>query len=165
MDIEKSILGWIGQYEIIVQDKYGNVIERTKLKPNLITDAGLDMFRDILSGTITDGEIKYVALGSGTTAPANGQTQLVSEQFRKLVTSQDTTATVGELETILYVSDLEANDFTTEEIGWFAGSTATETADTGIMIARVLYSRAKTNLESWTIRRLDQVQRGVIEWQ
>ena len=160
MNIEKSILGWLGQYEIIIQDKYGNIIESTKLKPNLITDAGLNMFRDLLSGTISDGEIKYVALGSTPTVAANDQVQLTSEQFRKLVTSQANTATAGELETILFVADIEANDFVTEEIGWFAGTTATATVNTGIMIARVLYSRQKTNLESWTIRRLDQVQRG-----
>lgn len=159
MNVEKSLVGWMGRWEIIIRDRAGNVIERTGLRPNLITDAGLNMFRDLLSGAITDGEIKYVALGSGATAPANGQTQLVTEEFRKAVTSQTNQATAGEIETILFVADTEANTFTTEEIGWFAGAGASGTANTGIMIARVRYSRQKTNLESWTVRRLDQVQR------
>lgn len=157
---EKSLLAWLGRWEIIIRDRADNIIERAGLRPNLITDVGLNMFRDLLSGAITDGEIKYVALGNGTTAPANGQAQLVSEQFRKLVTSQANQATVGELETILYVADSEANTFKTEEIGWFAGSGATGTVNSGIMIARVLYSRQKTNLESWTLRRLDKIARG-----
>lgn len=160
LDTEKALLGWLGKWEMIIRDRAGNIIERTGLRPNLITDAGLNMFRDLLSGAITDGEIKYVALGSGSTAPANDQTQLVAEEFRKLVTSQTNQAAAGELETILFVADSEANTFTTEEIGWFAGAAASATANTGIMIARVLYSRAKTNMESWTIRRLDKVTRG-----
>lgn len=160
MHIEESIVGWLGQYEIVIRDRDGNIIERTGLRPNLITDAGLNMFRNLLSGAIGDGEIKYIALGSGTTAPANGQTQLVSEQLRKLVTSQANLATAGELETILFVADTEANAFKTEEIGWFAGVGATGTVNTGVMIARVLYSRQKTSLESWTIRRLDKITRG-----
>lgn len=160
MIVEKALHGWLGKWEIIIQDRAGNIIECTGLRPNLITDVGLNMLRDALSGAIADGEIKYVALGSGNTAPANGQTQLVTEEFRKAVTSQANQATAGELETILFVADTEANTFTTEEIGWFAGTAASGTADTGVMIARVLYSRAKTNLESWTIRRLDQIKRG-----
>jgi hypothetical protein len=160
LSIEKSLLAWLGQWEVVVCDKADNIIERTGLCPNLITDAGLNMFRDLLSGAITDGEIKYVALGSGTTAPANGQTQLVTEQFRKLVTAQSNGITAGVLDTELYVADTEANSFKTEEIGWFAGSGATSTANTGIMIARVLYSRQKSNLESWTIKRTDTIARG-----
>jgi hypothetical protein len=160
MNTEKALLAWTGQWEIIIKDMSGNIIHRTGLRPNLITDAGLNMFRDFLSGAIADGEIKYVALGSGSTAPANGQTQLVAEEFRKLVTSQTNQATAGELETILFVADSEANTFKTEEIGWFAGAAAAADPDTGIMIARVLYSRQKTNLESWTVRRIDAVARG-----
>lgn len=155
----KELAGWLGQWEVIVKDKRGKVVERTGLKPNLIVDSGLNMLRDVLNGVVTDGEIKYVALGSGSTAPANAQAQLVSEQFRKLVTSQANTVNVGELETILYVSELEGNSFMTEEIGWFAGATASATVNTGVMVARVLYSRQKNDLETWSIVRLDTVGR------
>lgn len=156
----KEISGWLGRYEIIIRDLDGNIIERTGLRQNLITDAGLNMFRDLLSGAITDGEIKYVGLGSGATAPASGQTRLTTEQFRKLVTSQTNGTAAGELETLVYIADTEANSFRCEEIGWFAGATAGAGANTGIMVARVLYSRQKTNLESWTIRRVDTIGRA-----
>jgi len=155
----KELTGWLGQWEIVIRDKNGKVIERTGLKPNLIMDVGLNMFRDVLNGVVTDGEIKYLALGSSATAPANAQTQLVSEQFRKVVTSQANAAGVGVLETILYITELEANGFMTQEIGWFAGAAASGVANTGIMVARVLYSRQKTDLETWTIVRLDQISR------
>jgi hypothetical protein len=158
---DKALIGWLGQWELIRLDKGGNVIETTGLRPNLLMDAGLNMIRDVLSGTISDAEIKYVALGSDATEPANSQTQLVAEEFRKIVTSQtDDPVTVGVLHTELFISDAEANSFKTEEIGWFAGAAAGAGADTGIMVARVLYSRQKTDEESWTIYRTDTMARG-----
>lgn len=159
--MEKALIGWIGKWEVIAQDQVGNELWKEEIKPNLITDAGLNMFRDLLSGAITDGEIKYVSLGNDSTAPANDQEQLVAEQFRKIVTNQNNDpTTAGKLYTELYVADTEANDFKCEEIGWFAGAEAAITANSGIMIARVLYSRQKSNTESWTIRRQDQISRG-----
>lgn len=157
----KEDSGWLGEWEVIVRDRAGNIIERTGLRPNLIMDAGLTMFADLLAGNITDGEIKYIALGSGNTPSTVDMTQLAAEEWRKLTTAQyPDPAQVGSLHTDLFVADFEANDFKCEEIGWFAGTGATGSANSGIMIARVRYSRQKTNLESWTIRRTDTIRRG-----
>lgn len=156
----KENSNWLGQWELIVEEN-GEIKEVVDLTHNLITDVGLNMFRDMLKGTITDAQIKYVALGNVATAPANGQTQLVAEQFRKVVTSRNTDpVTAGKLYTELYIADTEANAFKCEEIGWFAGGGATATVNTGIMIARILYSRQKASTESWTIRRTDTISRG-----
>lgn len=156
----KEISSWLGQWEIEIREN-GKIKELVPIDHNLITDAGLNMFRDALKGDVTDCEIKYVALGSDATAPANNQTTLVAEEFRKIVTSQNVDpVTAGKLYTELYVADTEANTFKTEEIGWFAGAAASDTVDTGIMIARILYSRQKAATESWTIRRNDQLSRG-----
>lgn len=159
---EKAMTAWLGQWEIIAHNKTtGKELWRDNIRPNLITDDGLDMFRDILKGDVTDGKIKYVALGNDSTAPANDQSTLVAEQFRKVVTSQNVDpVTPGKLYTEVYIADVEANDFKCEEIGWFAGANASTTKDTGIMIARVLYSRQKSSTESWTIRRTDTMQRA-----
>ena len=156
----KETSNWLGQWELEIREN-GDLKEIVPLTHNLITDAGLNMFRDALKGDVTDCEIKYVTLGSGTTAPANDQTTLVAEEFRKVVTSQNVDPiTAGKLYTELYVADTEGNSFKTEEIGWFAGVGATATVNTGIMIARILYSRQKSAVESWTIRRTDQISRG-----
>lgn len=159
---EKARTAWFGYWEVIATDKNtGQELWRDEVRPNLITDAGLNMFRDVLKGDVTDGEIKYVALGNDSTAPGNNQTTLVAEQFRKIVTSQNVDAvTPGKLYTEVYISDVEANAFKCEEIGWFAGAAAAGTANSGIMIARVLYSRQKAATESWTIRRTDTIARG-----
>lgn len=153
---------WFGSWEVIATDNItGKELWREAIKPNLIMDVGLNMFRDLLKGDITDGEIKYVALGNDSTAPANIQVKLVAEQFRKVVTSQNVDAvTAGKLYTEVYISDVEANAFKCEEIGWFAGAGASGIKDSGIMIARVLYSKQKLNTESWTIRRTDTMARG-----
>ena len=159
---EKAITAWLGQWEVIAHDvKTSRELWRDQIRPNLITDDGLNMFRDALKGTVTDCKIKYVGLGNDPTAPANNQTTLVAEQFRKVVTSQNPDpVTAGKLYTEVYIADVEANGFKCEEIGWFAGANASTTKDTGIMIARVLYSRQKSSTESWTIRRTDTMQRA-----
>ena len=157
---ENIISNWLGQWEIEIREN-GEIKEIVPLKHNLITDAGLNMFRNILKGDVTDGKIKYVALGNGATAPVNANTQLVAEQFRKVVTSQIVDpVTAGKLYTELYIADTEANAFKCEEIGWFAGVAANATVNTGICIARVLYSRQKSSTESWVIRRTDTISRG-----
>jgi hypothetical protein len=158
----QAVAKWIGQWELVITDtKTGKVKSTEVIKPNLITDAGLNMMRDLLRGTITDGKIKYVALGDGATAPAVGQTKLVNERFRKIVTSQNPDAvTAGKLYTEVYISDVEGNGFTCEEMGWFAGAGASGSTDSGIMVARVLYSKEKSATESWTIRRTDTIARG-----
>lgn len=155
-----DISSWIGQWEIEIKE-HGITKEIVPLGHNLITDAGLNMIRDMLSGSITDAKIKYIALGNGTAAPANTDTQLETEKFRKAVTSQNNDPiTAGKLYTELYIADTEANTFKCEEIGWFAGTGATATANSGICIARILYSRQKASTESWTIRRTDTISRG-----
>lgn len=158
---EKAITAWLGQWEVIATDVQGNELWRDQIRPNLIMDDGLNMFRDALKGTVTDCKIKYVGLGNDSTAPSNNQHILVAEQFRKVVTSQNPDpVTPGKLYTEVYIADTEANGFKCEEIGWFAGVNASTTKDTGIMIARVLYSRQKSSTESWTIRRTDTMQRA-----
>lgn len=155
-----ELSNWLGQWEIEIREN-GKIKEIVPLEHNLITDAGLNMFRDALKGGITDMQIKYVALGNDATAPANADTQLVAEQFRKVVTSANVDpVTAGKLYTELYVADTEGNAFKCEEIGWFAGVGATATVNTGICIARILYSRQKSSVESWTSRRTDQISRG-----
>lgn len=124
--------------------------------PNLITDAGRNHLRALLHGTITDGQIHYVAIGTSNTAPANGQTQLGAETLRKAVTAQINNAGAGNLTTRTFVTANDAVGTAIAEIGWFAGAGATSAANSGTMIARVLYSHTKTNLESIQVDRTDQ---------
>lgn len=89
--------------------------------------------------------------------PAVGQTTLDNEQFRKAITSTSAPAT-GAAKNTVYIAPPEAisSSFVIQEIGWFAGSTTTSAANSGTMIARVLYYRAKAATESVQIDRTDQ---------
>lgn len=120
---------------------------------NLIVNTGLNMMRRALKNGDEKTQILYVALGSDATAPAATDTTLGSEQFRKQVTAYSNAGT-GALTTTIYIAPGEANTFTIEEIGWFAGS-ATGTADTGTLVSRVNYSKAKTDAEALQIDRTD----------
>ena len=122
-------------------------------------DSGeLDLTDDIMADTEDyviypsgDG-IQYMAWGSDNTAPAIGQTTLVAETNRQIMTSKTAGAT-GILVCMVYLAPATAVG-AIKELGWFAGSTA---ATTGTMISRILYSRNKTALESLQIERTDTI--------
>ena len=122
---------------------------------NLITGVGLNLLRDVLSGVATDGQIKYMAWGNNATAPASGNTTLGNELGRKAITSRDP-GSAGVLTTITYLAPYDAVGGI-EELGWFAGPAATSAAGSGIMVARVLYSKTKTDLESIQVDRVDTI--------
>jgi len=148
--------GWIGEYEIIVTHQDGTT-KKENIK-NRITNAGLNMLRDGLNGGVTDLELKYLALGIGDTAINDTDTQLINEQFRTTFIST-TKPGVGLLQKTGLVLDSEAV-FNIKELAIFAGASATSTADTGIMVSRILYARDKTNLESIQFVRTDTIDRG-----
>ncbi len=152
-------LAWSGRLTIVRYDLAGREIGRDTVE-NFIMDVALNYVRDLLDGTINspDTAIKYIALGTSNTAPAASQTQLGTEIFRKAVTKQEVLGT-GQLKTVVYIAPYEANQ-QIEEIGVFAGPNASAQANTGVMIARVLYSRLKTNLEAWNIERTDTLARA-----
>lgn len=124
----------------------------------MIVDAALDLVAQALRDG-TSIEIKYVALGAGDTPPSSSDTKLEDERFRKPVSRQMATGT-GATQTIAYIAPHECNDFAIEEIGIFGGPDATDEPDSGTLIARALYSRQKSPLESLQITRADVIGRG-----
>ena len=63
--------------------------ERIIVKENLIPTAGRAFIASRLAqvGSPQDIKVTHTALGTGTTAPANGDTQLQTETYRKAVAS------------------------------------------------------------------------------
>lgn len=147
---------WDGTFQIIITTP---TRRKTIQLKNMITDAGLNYIRDLLDGSINPPtQIQYIALGSSNVAPTAGDTKLGNEVFRKQVTKQELPAT-GQVSSTVYIAPYEAN-FQIEEIGVFAGPTATSQKDTGVLIARVLWSHLKTELESLQIVRTDTISRA-----
>jgi hypothetical protein len=147
---------WAGEYEIITTYKDGTQTKET-IK-NRIMNAGLNLLRDALNGDVTDLKIKYLAVGTSSTAISDAQTQLGAEIFRTPFISQSISGT-GVLQSTAIILDDEAVD-DIRELGIFAGESATTASNTGVMISRILYTRNKTNLESIQFNRTDTIGRG-----
>jgi len=150
----KEKWGWSGKVKIEIFNLDGSIKEVVNLE-NEVKNGALNAVRDLLKGTVQSLQILYMAWGSSATANTKSQTQLVAEFGRKAITAQADGAT-GVETTTTYISPYEGNTATIEELGWFAG-TATSTPNSGLMLARVLYHRAKTNLESIVVTRTDTI--------
>jgi hypothetical protein len=145
-------IGVTGTYDIIINGKY---VETVK---NRLMDTVLTQMIGIYKGDVPNLEIKYLALGTGSTAVTDTDTQLDTEIFRTPVSVQ-TDVDTGEILTEFLVLDSEAVA-TIEEIGIFGGSTASASADSGTLISRILWHKVKSNSEEITFRRTDKVVRG-----
>ena len=150
-----SRLAWEGLITVTVTER--GRVTREDTFHNLITDAGLSALAGTLGGIDLAGGITWIAVGDGTTPPAPGDTKLANETFRKFHTSH--TLTGPAMRTHLYLAPADAVG-QISEIGWFTGPSASATKDSGVMLARVLYSHTKTALEAVTIQRTDTLARA-----
>lgn len=102
---------------------------------NIIPTVGREMIANNLSSSTPDNDmrINYTALGTDNTTPANGQTTLISESYRKAVASSTNADNVAYL-SAFYSADETSGTF--YEHALFSNGTAS--ADTGVMFSRVL---------------------------
>jgi len=129
-------------------------------KKNLIMDRTFTYDIGYLFGSssINQGQIYHLAIGDDNTAPTSTDSTLGNEVYRVPVTSQVRTG-VGELTSEFYITNTEfSGDI--EELGIYAGLTSEDWnggtgADTGILLARVLYSDTKGSNEELLIQRID----------
>jgi len=106
---------------------------------NLITNICLESEAKIFMNVSPNLAIKYLAIGDDNTAVAATDTTLTNEVFRTSFVSQLYTTT-GIVTTEFYITDSDANGEDIQELGIFAGNTATAIADTGRLISHVLWS-------------------------
>lgn len=125
----EDVLKLKGDVFITVKDKDGNIKEERHEK-NLVVSAGLNFICDRMKDT-TNAVMSHMGLGSGSTAAAAGQTDLVSLLGSREALDSTTVAT----NTITYVSSFEAGDATGSvvEAGIFNASTG------GTMLCRVVF--------------------------
>ena len=120
---------------------------------NLIVNGGLENLAALLSGA--GAAVGYLALGTGTAAPAVADTALGTEVYRTAVTA--ISAAGGTCTSIFTVLATEAV-FHIKEIGIFAGGTSTP--GSGKLISRALYDKDKTADEELYITRSDILGRA-----
>tara|TARA_B100000768_G_scaffold48366_1_gene47164 strand:+ start:3296 stop:3754 length:459 start_codon:yes stop_codon:yes gene_type:complete len=138
-----------GQLNIVLKDKAGNIKEE-RVEKNLVVNAGLAYIASRMTGT-SKAVMSHMALGSGTTAAAASQTDLVT-----LLGSREAldsaTITGSNNEKVAYVSAFEAGDATgaVTEAGIF------NAASSGDMLCRTVFSVVNkaaddTMSVTWTI--------------
>lgn len=115
-----------------------------------VTNTGKNLLRAGRSGA-DNPKVTYIALGTGSTAPSASDTKLAAEVFRKKITSY-TNGGTGEILANGYIGPTEAVGTIIAEVGFFGGNSASSTANSGILIARGLYSHTKTSTESLTLQ-------------
>lgn len=109
---------------------------------NKVVDVGLNEIRNFLIGTPT--EFTHFALGTGTTAVANGDTSLETETYRDTLTNRASIDT-GKMQYEYFLDSTSANGDVISEAGIFDASSG------GNMLARVLLTaEEKTAEEAWT---------------
>jgi len=134
-----------GRLNIVVKDAEGNVKDSREVD-NLVVNTGLAYIASRMKDT-TDTAMTHMAVGTGTTAAAAGDTALGSESHRELLDSTTVTANA-----IAYVSSFEAGEGTgaLTEAGIFNAASA------GTMLCRTVFDVVNkgandTMSVTWTI--------------
>lgn len=129
-----------GELTIELYDAITSQLLSREIVKNLVVTAGKASIADALRGTASKGEITYCAVGTGTTAPAIGDTQLETELARKQISTNSLASKVVTFRT--FYNATEANG-TLREAGLF-GDLATATANTGTLYCRTAINRVKS---------------------
>ena len=110
----------------ITVERDGELVELFKVK-NLITNDGLNWFRDLAGGIV--GRADSQAVGTGTTAAASTDTALGAQVIKKTIDRRLDSDKKITFQTLILES--EANGSTLSEVGLFGGD---------VLIARALIS-------------------------
>jgi len=118
-----------GDVALVLRDKNGNVKEERKIQ-NLIVNTGLNFICDRMKNDET--AMSHMALGSGSTAAAAGDTTLGSQLGSREALDSDTVSS----NTITYTSSFEAGDATgaVTEAGIFNATSG------GTMLCRTVFA-------------------------
>lgn len=119
---------------------------------NLVTDAGKEAIADALRGNTANnrGTITYCAVGTNAVAPANTNTQLGAELYRKLVSVRGTDPSIPRVATFQTFFNVNEANGALKEAGLFGG-TATGTTNTGTLFCHTAINRTKTTADTLTI--------------
>jgi hypothetical protein len=134
-----------GDVALVLRDKDGNIKDERNIK-NLIVDTGLNFICDRMKDDET--AMTHMALGSGTTAAAAGDTSLESQLgSRELLDSSTVTNNQ-----IVFISSFEASDAT----GAVSEAAIFNAASGGTMLCRTVFSVVNkaaddTLTVNWTI--------------
>lgn len=148
----KEKMGLKGHWTIEIRDK-GKLVKRLDFDNQLTNLYRNSVLNQLYGNTFDDLEIKYLGIGTGDAPASATDTQLGTEVFRVIPTSQ--TIVDNYVQTI-WVIPTQIGNFTYKEIGVFCG-TATASLNSGTMISRVNVNIEKTSSMEITFIRRDYV--------
>lgn len=145
-------MGLKGHWTIEIRDK-GKMVKRLDFDNQLTNLYRNSVLNQLYGNTFDSLEIKYLGIGTGDAPASATDTQLGTEVFRVIPTSQ--TIVDNYVQTI-WVIPTQIGNFTYKEIGVFCGN-ATTTLNSGTMISRVNVNIEKTSSMEITFIRRDYV--------
>ena len=148
----KEKMGLKGHWTIEIRDK-GKLVKRMDFDNQLTNLYRTSVLNQLYGNAFASLEIKYLGIGTGDAPASATDTQLGTEVFRVIPTSQ--TIVDNYVQTI-WVIPTQIGNFTYKEIGVFCG-TATATLNSGTMISRVNVNIEKTSSMEITFIRRDYV--------
>lgn len=138
-----------GQVLIEIRNAKTGKLKFSTLTKNMFVATGKAALADAMRGTETSsrGIITYCAVGTGTTAPAQSDTQLQTELFRKQISVRSVASNVATFQTFFTAAEAIG---TLREAGLF-GDAASGTANSGTLFCRVAINRAKSSADTLTL--------------
>ena len=150
MLISENKLNLQGEFFAELHDPKTGLVSMRKRSKNIITRAGKNLIvRFLLDSIGFSTGLTYQAVGTGTTTPTANDMTLETEEARQSISiRRDTAGTVAAFFTFFPASVIPD---TIEEVGIFGHSTATDTADSGILFARTLLNIVNSANEDLTL--------------
>lgn len=136
-----------GHYKFTLRDIHTGEVQVFEYE-NLIPTVGRTMIANNLANTSPTNVMyaKYIELGSGTTAPANGDTTLETSVYRNAVASRTNASNIAYVTAFFNATETSG---TYREAGIFCDGTAS--AGTGVLLSRVAINVTKTTSQTLTI--------------
>jgi hypothetical protein len=137
-----------GQLKIVLRDKDGN-IKSEKIEKNLVVTAGLNYIAARMTDTSEPTDMSHMAVGTGTTSAAAGQTALVTESARVALTGGEGAPSTN---TIVYTATFPAGTGT----GALTEAAVLNASSSGTMLCRTVFSAVNKGADdsvtiTWTI--------------
>lgn len=137
-----------GQLKIVLRDKDGNIKSEQNEK-NLVVTAGLVYIAARMTDTSIPTDMSHMAVGTGTTSAAAGQTALVTESARVALTGAEGAPSTN---TIVYTATFPAGTGT----GALTEAAVLNASSSGTMLCRTVFSAVNKGADdsvtiTWTI--------------
>lgn len=134
-----------GAIQLVLHDAKTKKIKEVTYFKNMFVTAGKNsLARSFMDST--KGMITYHGNGTSTQAPALGDTSLIAELFRKLISVRSYASNVFTAQTFFTTSE---SNGTIREMGLF-GDSASSTANSGTLFCRAAVNRTKSSSDTLT---------------